>query len=149
MKIRVRKVLELRGVLGQWVRKTEIYRNSTEKAQNGEHNISDSISGIEQEAGEGVVVVAVVTQEAAWGQHHIHPVSSVQLHSHRHADTVLLVLRVILAWCSQDNAIAPEAGTCGQHGTWGASIAVDGERQAVDPSTWGSKDTGGGVVAVT
>lgn len=156
MKKRVREVLELRGVVElrgvrevHRVRKTEIYRSSTEKALNREHNFSDSIGGIEQEAGEGVVVVAAVAEEAAGGQHHIHPVPSVQLNGHRHTDAVLLILHVPLTRCSQDAAIAPETGTSCQRGTWRASVAVDGESQAVDTSTGRSEDTGGCAVAVT
>lgn len=108
----------------------------------------DSVGGVKQEAAEGVVVAAVVAQEAADGQVDGHPVASLQVHCQDDGGAVLLVLHVFVAGSGHHLAVDQQGGAGGQRVPGGAGVAVDGERQVVDAGARRGEDAGGSVIAV-
>lgn len=104
---------------------------------------------IEQKDAECIIVVMVIAEEAASAQSDRHPVPSLQVASHHSCSTVLLILLVFLALLRDHQAVNLQTSTGGQFGVRGTSIAVDGERQAVDARARDSEDTSVLVIAAT
>lgn len=108
----------------------------------------ESVGGVKQEAAEGVVVAAVVAQEAADGQVDGHPVTGLQVHRQDDGGAVLLVLHVFVAGSGHYLAVDQQGGASGQRVPGGAGVAVNGERQVVDAGAWRGEDAGSCVIAV-
>lgn len=107
-----------------------------------------SVGGVKQEAAEGVVVAAVVTQEAADWQVDGHLISGLQVHRQDNGGAVLLVLHVLVAGSRYHLAVDQQGGAGGQRVPRRAGVAVDSECQVVDARARRSEDTRGVVVAV-
>lgn len=109
-----------------------------------QHSVS-----VQQKGTEGVVVAVVITEEAALIQAHRHLVPGLQVEGHHRGAAVLLILLVFLAVPSDLQAVHLQTSTGRQFGVGGTGIAVDGERQTVDPRARNGEDPGALVVAVT
>lgn len=91
----------------------------------------------------------IITEETANTQTDRHLVPSIHVDGHHSRGTILLILLVFLTSFSDHQAINLQTSTGSQFGIGGTSIAVDSERQTVDPRARNSKHPGALVVAIT
>lgn len=107
------------------------------------------VSGIEQEASEGIEVAAIVAQEAVDRQADGHHVPGLQLESHYCGGAVLLVLLVPLTGPRHLAPIHHQASAGSKDGVRSARITVDGKGQAVYAGAWSSENACIDVIAPT
>ena len=107
------------------------------------------VGGVQQDSGEGVVVIAAVTQEAAFGQDHFHRVSGGQ-HQRLHAGAaVLLVLAVEISEDGGRLVVHHHGGAGRQVGSGGARVAVHCQGEKVHAGAGSNEDAVEKVVVST
>lgn len=108
----------------------------------------NSVSSVEKETTEGVIVAFIIAEETSDGQVDGHLVPSVQVHGSNNGGAVFLILHVLLARLCYVLAVDLQSGAGGQRVAGGTGVAVDGEGQAVDARTGSGEGARLRVVAV-
>lgn len=111
-------------------------------------HLPNLFSKIKQKTTESVVV-AVIAEEAAFRQLHIHLVASAQLQDHNNSGTVLLVVCILIFWGSDQLVVKLQTGTSAQEVTRSTSITVDTDSKGIDTRVRSRKNASASVVVAT